>query len=204
MSHALLQLGQRVALMAFGQQLRAHCPGGRGPHHYAALARLLVGLQPLVSGERSELGVCARRLQGTSTVMVISDFLADGEMSRDLAALLQRCTALQAVQVNDANEARLALASHGAGPLTPPGATAPLSREAALDLVDVVDVESGARLQVQAGAAANAQATLERAALTQRLRGFCARSGVPFTDWDIRLPWQHMLLAHLVRARRTC
>jgi hypothetical protein len=40
--------------------------------------------------------------------------------------------------------------------------------------------------------------------MTARLRRFCARSGVAFTDWDVAQPWQHTLLRHLDRARSNC
>ena len=182
MSYALLQLGHRVGLLAFGARLRSECPRGRGQHHYAAIARWLADLQPARAGDRSELGVCARHLHGAASVFTLSDFLADDEMRRDLGALLQRCTALHAVQLSDPGETRLAAAGD----------------------VDLVDVETGERLQAQAGEHANARAAAERAAMTARLRGFCARSGIAFTDWDIAQPWQHTLLRHLVRARRGC
>ncbi len=182
LSYALLHLGHRVGVLAFGERVRAECPRGRGQHHYAALARLLTSLQPVERGERSELGVCVAHLQGAASVFALSDFLADDEMCRDLGALLHRCTSLHAVQLSDSTETRL----HVAGEF------------------DFVDVETGAHTPVLAGEQANALATIERAAMTARLRSFCARSGVAFTDWDIATPWQHTLLRHLVRARSNC
>jgi hypothetical protein len=103
-------------------------------------------------------------------------------MARDLGALLQRCTALHAMQVNDGAETRLAVAGE----------------------LELVDAETGARLQARAGESANRLAAVERAAMTGRLRSFCSRSGVAFTDWDITRPWQHTLLGHLIQARRHC
>ena len=182
LSYALLHLGHRVGLLVFGERVRAECPRGRGPHHYAALARLLTTLQPAAEAERSELGACAPHLHGAASVFALSDFLADDEMCRDLGALLQRCTSLHAVQLSHAADAQLPLAGE----------------------FDLVDVETGARAQVLASAPANALASAERNAMTARLRSFCARSGVAFTDWDIATPWQHTLLRHLVRARSHC
>jgi uncharacterized protein (DUF58 family) len=179
MSYALLHLGHRVGLLVFGERVRAECPRGRGQHHYAAIARQLTALQPVPAGERSELGACARHLHGAASVFALSDFLADDEMCRDLGALLQRCTALHAIQLSDAAETRVRMAGD----------------------FDLVDVETGARMPARASELANLLATSERAAMTARLRSFCARSGVAFTDWDIAQPWQHTLLAHLVRAR---
>ncbi len=182
LSYALLHLGHRVGLLIFGARVRAECPRGRGPHHYAAIARLLTTQQPPAAAEGSELGACAAYLHGAASVFALSDFLADDEMCRGLSALLQRCASLHAVQLRQAAETRLQLAGE----------------------FDLVDVETGARAQVHSGAAADALASAERAAMTARLRSYCARSGVAFSDWDIATPWQHMLLRHLVRARFRC
>jgi uncharacterized protein (DUF58 family) len=59
-------------------------------------------------------------------------------------------------------------------------------------------------MQARAGDDVNALATGERAAMTARLRSFCARSGIAFTDWDVAQPWQHTLLRHLIQARSVC
>jgi len=182
LSYALLELGHRVGLLAFGGRVLSECPRGRGQRHYAAIARLLAELQPARSGERSELGVCARHLHGAASVFAISDFLADDEMRRDLRVLLQRCTALHALQVTDSAETELRVAGE----------------------FDLVDVETGARMQTRASESVNALAAGERAAMTERLRSFCAHSGIAFTDWDVAHPWQHTLLRHLVQARSVC
>jgi uncharacterized protein (DUF58 family) len=182
LSYALLDLGHRVGLLAFGHAVLAECPRGRGQAHYARIVRLLRTLQPARDGELSDLGSCARRLHGAAAVVVISDFLADGEMHRDLGALLERCTSLHALQVADGAETRLAVAGN----------------------VDLVDVETGASLPVSADEQAVAWATAERANMTRRLRSFCQRSGIVFTDWDVANPWQQTLVQHLVRARSIC
>jgi uncharacterized protein (DUF58 family) len=182
MGYALLQLGHRVGLLAFGTRVVAQCPAGRGQPHNAALARLLATLQPAAAGERSDLGACAQHLHGVASVFVVSDFLADGEMARDLTAVRQRCSALHAVQVSTAQETRLAADGE----------------------LDLVDVETGARLPLHASGHASALATGERAAMTARLRAFSARSGVAFSDWDITQPWQPALLHHLLQARANC
>jgi len=182
MSYALLQLGHRVGLLVFGARVLAECPRGRGQPHYTSMARQLATLQPAPAGERSEIGVCARHLYGAATVFALSDFLADDEMRRDLGSVLQRCTALHLVQVSDPAETALPLAGE----------------------FDLIDVETGAMLPARAGAQANARAAAERAAMTARLRRFCSRSSVAFTDWDIAQAWQHTLLRHLVQARRHC
>jgi uncharacterized protein (DUF58 family) len=182
MGYALLQMGHRVGLLLVADRVLAECPRGRGRTHYAALARLLQAWQPAPRGQRSGLGACAPHLQGAGTAFVLSDFLADGDIARELGALRQRCTGLHALQVGDAAETRLPQAGE----------------------CELVDVESGARLAVQAGAQVEALAAAHRAETTARLRGWCARSGVAFTDWDLAMPWQHTLLGHLERARSHC
>ncbi|MEO8309840.1 MAG: DUF58 domain-containing protein [Caldimonas sp.] len=182
MAYALLHLGHRVEVLAFGGRVLAHCPRGRGQHHYAEIARLLTALAPAPAGERSELGVCACHVHGAASAFVVSDFLADDEMCRDLGALRQRCSALHAMQVSDGAETEL--------------------REAGE--FDLVDVETANRMHVVTGEGANASATRKRAAMTSRLQNYCARSGVTFSDWDVNRPWQATLLAHLVRARSHC
>ncbi|MBK7472058.1 MAG: DUF58 domain-containing protein [Betaproteobacteria bacterium] len=182
MSYALLELGHRVGLLAFGGRVLSEFPRGRGQHHYAAIARLLASLQPPRAGEGSELGVCARHVHGAASVFTISDFLANDEMRRDLGVLLQRCTALHALQVSDSSETELRMAGD----------------------FDLVDVETGARMQTRAGEHANALAAGERAAMTDRLRSYCARSGIAFTDWNVAQPWQNTLLRHLIQARSIC
>jgi uncharacterized protein (DUF58 family) len=182
MSYALLELGHRVGLLAFGGRVLSELPRRRGQHHYAAIARRLVELQPSRAGERSELGVCARHLHGAASVFAISDFLADDEMRHDLSALLQRCTALHALQVTDSAETELRVAGE----------------------FDLVDVETGARMQTRASESVNALAAGERAAMTGRLRNFCARSGIAFTEWDVSHPWQQTLLRHLIQVRSVC
>jgi uncharacterized protein (DUF58 family) len=143
---------------------------------------VLAAVQPARLGEGSELGVCVQHLHGGGSVFAIGDFLADDEMRRDLGALAQRCTALHVMQLRDTAETDLRVAGD----------------------VDLEDVETGARIPASAGEHANVLASGERTAMTQRLRNFCSRSGVAFTDWDIAQPWQHTLLRHLVQARSRC
>jgi uncharacterized protein (DUF58 family) len=182
MSYALLELGHRVGLLAFGRGVRAECRRGRGLAHYAGVVRLLGSLRPATVGEPSDLGACARRLRGDASVIVFSDFLADDEMRRDLAALLERSTSLHALQVGHARETAVTLAGEA----------------------DLVDVETGERLAARLDASAATVAAAERAAMTRRLHDFCERSGIAFTAWDVQRPWQQTLIEHLARARSIC
>lgn len=182
MGYALLHIGHRVGLVAFGARVLAEHTRGRGRHQYAAIARTLAALRPAARGERSALGACARHLRGATSVFAISDFLAGDEMRGDLAALRLHCAELHALQLSSGDETRLA----GAGEF------------------DLVDVETDARLPARVGAADEAQAARARAAMTARLRAYCRRSGIAFTDWDIAQAWQHALVRHLVQARARC
>jgi hypothetical protein len=123
-----------------------------------------------------------RHLHGAASVFALSDFLADDEMRRDLAAILQRCTALHLMQVTDHEETRLS----------------------AVEDSELEDVETTKRMAWSASEQAGSLAARERDAMTARLRSFCRRSNVAFSEWDITLPWQHVLLQHLVRARSNC
>jgi uncharacterized protein (DUF58 family) len=182
LSYALLHAGHRVGLLVFGARVLAQCPRGRGQHHYAAIASLLAATQPHAAGERSELGACVGQLHGAASVFVISDFLADDEMRRDLAATLQRCTALHVLQLSDVSETRLTPAED----------------------VDLQDAETGARLPWRADARTDDLAAAQRTAMSTRLRGFCLRHGAAFSDWDVAQPWQQALMRHLLRARSNC
>lgn len=183
MAYALLEMGHRVGLAAFGARVLAHCPRGRGQRDFARIGRLLATVQPPATGERSDLGACVPYVHGAASVLVIGDFLADSEMRGDLAAVLERCLALHVLQVSD------------------PLDTALPCDEGERELMDI---ETGRRLQVAVGAHARALASAERAAMTARLRAFCRRSGIAFTDWPADEPWQRALIRHLVEARATC
>lgn len=182
MSYALLELGHRVGVLAFGSRLLAECPRGRGQSHYAAIVRMLRQLPLAAAGQGSDLAACARRIHGAVSVFAISDFLAADEMRRDLGEVLERCTSLHALQVTDGNDTTL-----------------PATGD-----VDLVDVETGARMAAHADERATASAADEHASLTSRLRGYCRRSGIAYTAWDVALPWQPALIHHLVQARSAC
>jgi uncharacterized protein (DUF58 family) len=182
MSYALLELGHRVGLLAFGRGVRAECPRGRGRTHYASVARTLGALHPVRTGEPSDLGACGRRLRGDSALVIFSDFLADDAMRGGLAALLERSTTVHALQVAD-----------------PADAEVPAGGE-----MDLVDIETGERITALIDARTATLAADERVALTRRLRAFCHHSGIAYTSWDVAHPWQQTLIEHLARARMVC
>lgn len=186
MAYALLHGGHRVGLMVFGARVLAECSRGRGQHHYAALAQQLKSLRPADAGERTEAGVCARRLQGAASVLLLGDGLAADGMRRDLLRLRERCSALHVLQLRDDQDLRI------------PDDYAVTSE------IDLVDAETGACITARTGDRAHAMVAAEHAALTARLRGVCGSVGAVFTDCDVATPWQHTLLGHLLRARAPC
>lgn len=182
MSYALLELGHRVGLLAFGGRVLAECPRGRGQSHYATIVRTLRELRPAPAGQGSDLGACARRMHGAASVFAVGDFLPADQMCRGLGEILQRCTSLHALQVTDASETDLSTTGE----------------------VELVDVETGATIPAHADSATTAAAERERAEMTRRLRIYCRRSGIAFTTWDAARPWQPALIHHLLQARSAC
>jgi uncharacterized protein (DUF58 family) len=181
MAFALLELGNRVALVAFADEVVAECPIGRGASHFPTIARTLRGLHPSPRGARSNLAACARRIRGTASGFVISDFLGPGDLRPGLAALRERCVRLHALLVEDPTELRLA----GDG------------------LRELVDVESGATLSCEADPLSAEHASQAQAELRQRLRRFATLGGIAFDAWDVAVPWQRALIGHLAGARAT-
>jgi uncharacterized protein (DUF58 family) len=179
MAFALLELGNRVALVAFADEVVAECPAGRGAGHFPAIARTLQRLRPAARGTRSNVAACARRIRGTASGFVISDFLGPADLRPGLAALRERCIRLHALLVEDPREWRLP----GDGP------------------VELVDVETGATLACTSGALATDRAREAQADLRLRLHRFASRGGIAFDAWDVAVPWQRALIGHLAGSR---
>jgi uncharacterized protein (DUF58 family) len=179
MAHALLELGHRVAVVAFASDVVMEVPPGRGSRHFPGIVRTLRRLSPDPGDARSNLAACVRRLFGTASAFVTSDFLGPSDLRPGLAALREHCVLMHALHVHEASELKLA----GSGP------------------VELVDVETAETLVAETGAQAESAARSAHAAHVARLRTFCTRSGIAFSSWDVALPWQRMLLEHLVRAR---
>jgi len=182
MAFALLELGHRVALLACADDIVAECPAGRGAVQYPRIARMLRGLRPVPEGARTHLAACARRIRGTASCFVVSDFLGTDELRADLALLRERSVLLHALQV------------HHAAELQPDRTSSP---------VELYDVETGASLTSVVDEPAAATASLAFRRMQQRLQRFAARSGIAFSAWDVARPWQRALIDHLARARST-
>jgi uncharacterized protein (DUF58 family) len=178
MAYALLELGHRVAVVAFAADVLAMCPPGRGARHFPHVMRTLLALRPAESSARSNLAACARRLHGTASGFVVSDFLGPADLRPALAALRDRCVQLHALELHAAQDLRLP----GPGPF------------------ELEDVETGMTAHSGSRAPAEAAAQAAHAERLVRLRRFTARSGTAFTAWDVALPWQRVLVDHLLRA----
>jgi uncharacterized protein (DUF58 family) len=179
MAFALLELGHRVALLACADDVVAECPAGRGAAQYPRIARVLRAVRPVPEGARTHLAACAKRIRGTASCFVVSDFLGPGELRADLAMLRERSVQLHALLVHDATALRV----EGPAP------------------VELYDVETGAVVTSSTGEAAAAAAARTFQLMLQRLRRFAARSGIAFSAWDVAQPWQRALIDHLARAR---
>jgi uncharacterized protein (DUF58 family) len=179
MAYALLELGHRVAVVAFADDVVGEVPPGRGSRHFPGIVRCLQQLRPSPLDAGSNLAACARRLAGTASAFVTSDFLGPSDLRPGLAALRQRCVLLHALEVHDAREFVLP----GTGPL------------------ELLDVETGATLVAESDAAAALTAREAHAEHVLRLRRFAGLSAIAFTACDVAQPWQRVLLDHLVRAR---
>ena len=179
MAFALLEIGHRVAVVAFASDVVAEIPPGRGSQHFASVVRGLRAIRPGPTGSRSNLAACVRRLLGTASAFVVSDFLGPSDLRPDLAALRERCVLLHALQTHEPREFSLP----GPGP------------------IELFDVETGQSLTSQADPAAESVARIAHDEHVQRLERFAALSGIAYSCWDVAVPWQRVLLDHLVHAR---
>jgi len=175
MAFALLDIGGRVAVMAFGNRPVLEIPAGRGLRQYDLIMRKLGAFNPLPSGEGSHCASCASRLPRSASVLLLSDFFADDGMVSGLTTLRESCRSLSAIQLVDPRDA-----------LLPVG-----------EAVLAVDAETGERRPLKADTATLATAAQARTSATHRLQRFCALQGVPFSTWRIDDPWQPALIGHL-------
>jgi len=179
MAFALLELGHRVAVVAFASDVLAECPPGRGARHFPHVVRTLLSAHPADASAHSNLAACVRRLGGIASGFVLSDFLGPSDLRPALAALRERCVLLHALEIHTADDLRLP----GPGP------------------VELYDVETGQTATSDTGAAPESAARVAHEALRRRLQRYSSRSGIAFSAWDVALPWQRVLVDHLVRAR---
>jgi uncharacterized protein (DUF58 family) len=174
----LLKRGHRLGLMLFSGDIDTVLPPGRGRSHFGRAMALLAATAPLVEGGGSRLGRCGQRIGRSTSVVVISDFLAEDGLASDFERLRRRGCEAHALCVGDPAECM------------PP----------ALGPVEIRDVERGERRFILAadGAGDQVARTLEslRDGLARRLAG----QGVVFTGCTTAETWQRVMVGHLRRA----
>lgn len=178
--YLLLRKTDRVGLLAFSEGVDLFCPSGRGRSQYARAVSVLARCQPQLYGGESRLDACAGRLGRRRSVVVISDFLKPDFMRSGLDRILALEGAMHAVQVLSPDECTVDF--DGAG------------------LIE--DIESGARLTVEAGAGLSEAVAHRLDMLRHDLAGYCRRNGVPFTSCEAGQPWKSVMIEHLSGVRR--
>jgi uncharacterized protein (DUF58 family) len=107
-----LRHGDRVGLTLFGEQPGLHLPPRKGSQHVLRIVREVLAARPAAPG--SDLGAVLEReerlLRRRSVVLVVSDFLADGQSGSDWVTKLTRLALRHdciAVRVRDPLESQL-------------------------------------------------------------------------------------------------
>jgi uncharacterized protein (DUF58 family) len=179
-AYALIDLGHRVGLLAFADDIVANAPCGRGHAQFARLARRLQALAPPARGAASQLASCAARIHTQSSCFVLSDFLRADNMQRDLALLRARSVDVHALSLACAGDQRLPLDQH----------------------LTLVDVETGAQLDSVPSAALQRLAEQALAARSAALRAYCAQDSIHFSCSDAAAGWRGALVHHLLHGPR--
>lgn len=179
-AYALIDLGLRVGLLVFADDLVAHLPCGRGHAQFARLVRQLQALTPRSRGAASQLAACAARMSSQGSCFVLSDFLHADNLQRDLAVLRARSIDLHALRLISANDLRLPLGQH----------------------LTLVDLETRAQLDAVPRAAQLQHAEQALAARIAALRAYCASDSIQFSCSDVRAGWRGALVNHLLQEPR--
>lgn len=179
MAFVLLDMGHRVGILLFADDIVAGCPPGRGFSHYLRVSQTLQNNQPRTTGASSRLGACLARIRGRASAFVISDFLTADRMQRDLSALRSTCSVVHALHVSSEAEARMDGIGH----------------------VTLVDRETGARLDAVAHGAPEPAALAVMRQIRSELQAFCRAGALPCSCWDSAQDWRRVLVGHLSAAR---
>jgi uncharacterized protein (DUF58 family) len=180
LAYTFLDMGHRVGLLLFSDDVVAGCPLGRGVAHYPRLLRPLAEHVPVRHGARSRLGSCIKRLAGRPCAFVIGDFLTADQMRPDLAALQARCLQLQVLRIGSTADTSLPITGH----------------------VTLVDRETGERVDGIVDQRLERAARASEAAMERDLRLFCRGAGVPFSACETARDWRSALVAHLRATHR--
>ncbi|MCZ6464223.1 MAG: DUF58 domain-containing protein [Proteobacteria bacterium] len=177
LGYVLLATGNRVALLAFSDDVDAVDPLGRGRARYSRLLSRLETLVPPRAGGGSCLESCARQLPAGASALVVSDFLAPDHLRRGLDALAARGGAVRALQVIELDELPLELGAE--------------------DRVVLRDVESGERVQARAGHLLDARAQTRLADMKRALAAHCRSRGIALSTHPAGETWRDAVLRHL-------
>lgn len=171
----LLRRNDRVGLIAFSDRLDLAVPAGLGHKHKARLMSALAECAPRQTGGDSSLALCAGRIGGGRSLVVLSDFLKPDMMRGGLDRLLGLKGAVHALQILDADDTLAGFNGPGL----------------------VEDVESGKRVAVEGGSEPAIRARRRLDALTRNLEAYCRRNGVGFTSCGSGQTWRSVLTRHL-------
>lgn len=175
LAYVLLEMGHRVALLQFAQQVVAVCPPGRGLKQYLHLNQQLQRHWPRARAAGSHLGSCLARVRAGSAAFVVSDFLTNDNMQRDLAALRSVCRQVHALQLADPERGHLHAHGH----------------------VTLHDCETGERQDALAESALDHAAATSLLRRQNALRDFGRSCGVHVSCWQGVNDWRGALLGHL-------
>ena len=179
-TYALLHAGHRVALVFWSDRVHETTELGRGAHHFAKLLRTLIDHRPQSPTESgqlasSNLGVCRPAVTRNSNIFVLSDFLTENGMQRDLKGLCARAASVNAIQTLDAAEVSL-----------------PLRGSSALQDSESREVQ---QTVVTDGTEREAAAMLR--AHNETLQRTCHGLNIRLTPCDTGQRWQEVLLRNL-------
>ena len=169
----LLQAGHRVGMVQFSRQVDDLCPLGRGRLQYVRIANQLSESVSAPHGGDSRLSTVVSVLRPGAHVIVLSDFLRADAMESDLERLRSPGRRIHAVQ----------LLSPGETELVDP------------DAPSVLDIESGERVSIAAGAGEAARAELR--SLKDSLKAFSLRSGIRLSSCVATDHWRDVMLRHI-------
>ncbi|MCP3870518.1 MAG: DUF58 domain-containing protein [Gammaproteobacteria bacterium] len=177
LAYILIQLDHQVALQLFSDRVDNLRPLARGPKACAGLMRLLEASRPQHKGGGSQLLSCAPHIPSGCNLIVISDFLVDGVMTKDLGVLSGIGADIHALQIR--SSAEMELQDLGRGSL--------------------YDVETGEQVLVDLNPAAVHRAELQLRALTREIESYCDVHRIIFSSWQSSDNWKQVLLGHLRR-----
>jgi uncharacterized protein (DUF58 family) len=173
--YSLLDLGSRVGLLVYADDVVMQLPCGRGHTQFARLARALREWQPVQRRAGSRLASCAAQLSTQASAIAFSDFLTMGPWQRELAQLRAQTQTLRALAFCDAADRRLPLHQH----------------------LSLMDIETGQQRDLVPGAAQLEAAAHAWSTRVRELQRCCARESIRFSVGDVAAGWRGAAVQHL-------